>query len=334
MRGAPDRDEALRDQTVVFRTVDLLLARERGAVHGECVTANAGTPRARSHWTYPGRVAAAFAIQQQDRSRPGAGEAADRVRSIEAQAVAHAVRTTNSGPPDWPVDLASPEPHLARSLSTALRQLPDTADPSWLATWSVDERAVFDAAADTLAAFWPAMRAELAVTVRQVALLSGPAINGFTDFAAHGAVFVARARLTEADGLPGHVRLAESLVHEGTHTRCNAAAVGAPFLLDTKDATRLRVATPLRADHRPLAGLFQQLVVLVRCAELYERLRGAPGIAEDVVLRRQEQLAAQARQAVEGLEVHRSLLSPCGKAVLDEMCGYAAVAGRGDACDW
>jgi len=46
-----------------------------------------------------------------------------------------------------------------------------------------------------------------------------------TDVATQGAVFVNRLRLdTGADGPAGPVRLAESLVHEGTHVRCHASA--------------------------------------------------------------------------------------------------------------
>jgi hypothetical protein len=39
---------------------------------------------------------------------------------------------------------------------------------------------------------WPAMHAEIATVVRQIARLAGPGINGFTDFATHGVVYVNR----------------------------------------------------------------------------------------------------------------------------------------------
>ncbi|WP_372405209.1 HEXXH motif-containing putative peptide modification protein [Streptomyces luteireticuli] len=313
MHGDPDRDEALDDQSAIFRVVDALLARQGGGIL--CEQSGMGL-RDRVRWTYPGRVAAAFAVQRLGREAAADAEASALVRTAEAQAAGCAARGAT---PDWPVDLASPYPHLVDSIRRAVRQLPDPDRTSRPALWEESDRAVFRAAAGLLGAYWPAMRDELAVTVRQIALLSGPGINGYTDFTVHGAIFVSRARLTDADGLPAHVRLAESLVHEGTHTRCNAAAAREPFLLDGEDVARLRVATPLRADARPLAGLFQQLVVLVRCTRLYDRVRDVPGLDDNAVRRRRERLAAQSRQAADALESHRSLLSPHGTAVLDAL---------------
>lgn len=111
-----------------------------------------------------------------------------------------------------------------------------------VATWTDAEREIFDRAATLLAAVWPGMLDELTRTTRQIVLLRGEAIDGFTDFTVHGAVFLNRHRLTPetgpagSPGIPGELRLAEALVHEGTHQRCNAALVSTPFW--SRDADR------------------------------------------------------------------------------------------------
>ncbi|MFD6339766.1 aKG-HExxH-type peptide beta-hydroxylase [Streptomyces sp. NPDC060131] len=184
-----------------------------------------------------------------------------------------------------------------------------------------------------LAAAWPRSAAEIRETVAEVALLERNAIDGYTDFAVHGAIFLNRVRLTPGDdGLPAAVRCAEAVLHEATHTRCNAAAVAQPFLLPERASGEggagtgtggpLLVATPLRADPRPLSGLFQQTVVLARIVCLYERLDQSG----EAVARRRERVTASARQAVHTLAEHEHSLTPRGGSVL---ASYAVVAEGG-----
>ncbi|MEJ8641164.1 hypothetical protein WKI68_06095 [Streptomyces sp. MS1.HAVA.3] len=111
-----------------------------------------------------------------------------------------------------------------------------------VAVWQEHEREALEQAVGLLTRVWPEAAAEIRETVAEIALLDGDAIDGFTDFTIHGAILVHRARLTDsAAGLPGPVRFAEALVHEGAHTRCNAAALTDPFLLpDQSAASRVR----------------------------------------------------------------------------------------------
>ena len=139
----------------------------------------------------------------------------------------------------WPVDLTGPEAHLRESLVRALAALPrKPGTPPGPASmdigeWREDERDVFCAAGCLLAEVWPQMLAEASAVVRQVALLAGRHIDGYTDFTTHGVVFINRHRLEPGrTGLPGSARLAEALVHEGTHNRFNVAALSRPFLID------------------------------------------------------------------------------------------------------
>jgi HEXXH motif-containing protein len=187
-------------------------------------------------------------------------------------------------------------------------------------SWRGPELAVLCAAGCLLAAVFPECLGELSLLVRQVALLSGDGIAGYTDFGVHGAVFINRARLADtADGLPARVRLAEAVVHEGAHVRCNAAGWSESYLADPKDRS-LAVDTPLRPDARPLNGLFQQFVVLCRSVELYERVLAdvrPEGREHGPIRRRLEVLRSQAHEATTTLGTHRAALSGRGVSELE-----------------
>ncbi|MFC6063955.1 aKG-HExxH-type peptide beta-hydroxylase [Streptomyces ochraceiscleroticus] len=307
LRAGPDAREAARDEAAVGKVVRSVLA--SNGMRAPAVL-------------HPSAVAAALTVQSG--RRPVLDEDAERWHS---EAVA-----TRAG-----LEPAQPAPHLIRSADRALAALPagtDKTGGSRVASWRGTERAVLGESCTLLAGHWPQMLAELRACVVQVALLEGSAIDGFTDFATHGAIYINRARLGPSPrGLPGPVRCAEALVHEGTHTRCNAAQLGTPFLT-TEAGDTAPVRTPLRSDPRPLAGLFQQAVVLARCAALYERLlehgttsaTESPGIPERAVgspvalalASRRDRLSTGARQAIAVLYERPALLTGHGRAVLGE----------------
>ncbi|QLE71054.1 hypothetical protein FGW37_05050 [Streptomyces rectiverticillatus] len=240
-----------------------------------------------------------------------------------------------TGPAAWPVELAGPpdHPHLLRSLRRALAQLPSRpgADgqpvTAALGPWRTADREALKAAVGLLQGVWPEMLDELRTVVRQVALLDGMAIDGFTDFAVHGAVLINRRRLSATrSGLPGPARLAEALVHEGTHNRCNVAGVQAPFLRPAADDTAGPLATPLRSDPRPLSGLFQQTVVLARCALLHRRTadEGAlPAAGATAVRTRHDRLLTDLGTAVTSLAAHRTGLTEHGAELLRQCAAIA-----------
>lgn len=282
-----------------------------------------------SHLSHPAIVAAAHALQRAGRSGEITPEhhqvLADQLRQAAACA-SHSAQQTSSSNGLWrSVDLAVPQPHLQESVTRALAVIParggsggDDRKPvsSEVTSWRDADRVIFRETVDLLHSTWPQMLAELEEMVHQVVLLRGNAIDGFTDFAVHGAVMINQARLaTGGTGLPGPVRLAEALVHEGTHTRCNAAQLVRPFLRPTGGDGEL-VMTPLRADPRPLAGLFQQLVVLVRSAWLYRRLPAGSDTSAVAHRARQDKLIGQAHQGAETLTRHREVLTDHGQEVL------------------
>jgi hypothetical protein len=316
MRVDPDHICALRDEqnlsSIVRGYLERALAPEPVKVGREI--------------GYPGFVAIAHQAR-----RTAKAELAARVPAVAARATRSSSRAAAGiGDSCWAADLAPPEPHLSESLRRALAGLPEhrsgrTVDLA-VVGWDDGHRRVFERTRDMLAAVWPEMLAELSATVRQVALLKGWGIDGYTDFVVHGAIFVNTARLGDgSDGLPAHIRLAEALVHEGTHSRCNAGAATEPVLVSAEAASARGplVPTPLRADPRPVSGLFQQVLVLARCVALYDRLP-----ASDAVRARRERLLGQGRQGVATLRAHLCELTSQGRALVDEAAVLLQGAAR------
>lgn len=288
-------------------------------------------PREAAH---PAVVEAAHVAQYVLRTGPPTPERLTRVTGMLDRARSAGATAQPSALP-WPTELVEPGPHLERSVVRALKSVPgrntepDAAHGSEVGGWRVAERDTARHAISLLRSAWPGAAAELSTVLVQIALLDGPAIDGFTDFTVHGAVFVRRDRLTPgADGLPAPVRLAEALVHEGTHTRCNAASVVArPFLRPLEDDAPM-VATPLRVDPRPLTGLFQQMVVLARSVLLYRRLMadGTDEAATHAAVRsRRDLLTRSAVEAVSTMTGHRDALTDHGAAILEDAALVAQV---------
>ncbi|AJT69978.3 hypothetical protein T261_8385 [Streptomyces lydicus] len=311
MHIEPDRQGAVDDRTVLLDRMREVLGRAGLA------------PPQGDGLRHPAAVELVHTVQRALRAGP---LAPGRRQSLEAQ-LAH-VSQPLFGPAD-------PQGHLKRSVGRALKAIPAAVGAGGqpvtaeVAVWRPAERELLTEALSLLTRVWPESAVETREAVVEIALLDGDAIDGFTDFTVHGGVFVNRARLTESgDGLPGPVRCAEALVHEGAHTRCNVAAVRKPFLLPERSAGTgssqqddLLVATPLRADRRPLTGLFQQTVVLTRSLLFYRRL-GNLGTAVDA---RRDRLLGSARQAVDTLTDHAHKLTTPGQQVLVE-CAAALEA--------
>ena len=314
---SPDRDQAIQETAELVRLMRTILERVRpgSALPGD------------EDLTYPGFVAFTYAAQQSARiAKTGRDprELDERACQVTHGARLSLGRARSCRCRSWPVDLTGPEAHLWESLVRALAALPrKPGTPPGPASmeigqWREDERDVFCAAGCLLAEVWPQLLSEASLVVRQVALLAGRHIDGYTDFTTHGVVFINRRRLEPGrTGLPGSARLAEALVHEGTHTRFNVAALSRPFLIDeVGQGVPALLATPLRSDPRPLSGLFQQLVVLVRSVSLYDRLlpSGAFDTSERQALEvRRDVLRGQADQALAAIQSQADALTGYGK---------------------
>ncbi|WP_406090591.1 aKG-HExxH-type peptide beta-hydroxylase [Streptomyces sp. NBC_01013] len=259
---------------------------------------------------YPGLYSAYHSLRKQDAKEAGAlwfatlrQEAAYRTRRRDGLA-----RTGESD-------------YAARCVRRALSQAPPEMDrstvTSHLTDWSPPQRALLDRALALLDAAWPQAYTEVVTAVAEVSLLGGHGLIGFTDFVAHGAVFISDFQLTPRDGVSAEHLLAESLLHEATHTVCNASATTEPLIRSPRGGEAPRVSTPLRSDPRPLAGLTQQLVVLTRCAELYARA-GVEGSDGAGLARRAQLLAGQAAAAGTTLRKFEKHLTEAGVRLVDE----------------
>lgn len=315
MRVALDRDSAAHDEGKLARLVHGCLAQ---ALPSASVIAG-------QEMAYPGFHAVAHHAQRllrrEELSPQTRAELAVIVRAVAERASRSRSRSAGrTWHPWWAVDLAPPEEHLTESLSRAMVQIPQRPGrvvDLTVTDWADQHHQVFQEACETLAQAWPEMLVELSAVVRQVALLDGWGIDGYTDFTVHGAIFINKARLgAQPDGLPPHLRLAEALVHEGTHNRCDAAAASDPFLASAEVAAGAGpgLPTPLRAEPRPLSGLFQQVVVLVRSVLFYDRLP-----ATDLVRARREFLLGQGLKGAATLRSQVENLTERGRAVADEM---------------
>lgn len=241
MRVQPDARQSAEERSTLARTTRSVLG-------------SAGLTVSTGEAAHPAVIETAHVAQHALRAGPLDPDRLDRLTSMLSRARSGIAATPPSGLP-WPVELAAPQPHLERSVARALKSVPDQAGNSdrphgsTVVAWREAETATIRGTTALLAVTWPGAYAELSEILRQMVLLDGPSIDGFTDFTVHGAVFIRRDRLRPGPGgLPGTVRLAEALVHEGTHTRCNAASVAAhPFLRPVEDGGPL-VATPLRLD--------------------------------------------------------------------------------------
>ncbi|MFI6598666.1 aKG-HExxH-type peptide beta-hydroxylase [Nonomuraea sp. NPDC050536] len=266
---------------------------------------------------YPGFFSAAHRSQRDQSGGTAMGE-------LLRAAVESQRRATGSGCSQWAVDLAPSEPHLRQSAERAIAQAPRPTGPSGgrhvsVIPWNAGQRAVFCDAASLVADAWPQMLAELRVVVKQIALLCGGGIAGYTDFATHGTVYISERRLAGGRGsLDPAIVLAESLIHEGTHNRCNAATTLTPLLKPSGGRNAPLLQTPLRSDPRPLSGLLQQLVVLVRCTYFYEQLMERSGLDSRDSWERHDELARQANQALTAARTQISSFTAQGRAVLHE----------------
>lgn len=338
MRIQPDGGKAADEQAAVVRLLRTVLTKTLSHFDvsddplSHLLAGNGSNPTAPefSLLCYPGFVAAAYDAQTARRTTTRSSDEqtrhVSRLRAVAEQARSSAQRAQSGVCHMWRVDLASSEAHLRDSLARAVAQAPkknpgrvDELKKMTIGDWCDEQRAVFCATSCLLASVWPEMLAEMSVVVRQVALLQGYGIDGFTDFTTHGVTFVNSRRLKLGDdGLPSHVRLAEALVHEATHNRCNAAALSHPFLANNDQGSQPLVMTPLRSDPRPLTGLFQQLVVLTRCVVLYDRLRNGVLPGEPAPRARRERLHQQAMQALQTTQRHADQLTAHGRGVVAE----------------
>ena len=326
MQIRPGVEDVLREQVMMARLLVETLREELGSQGPLALTLLSRLQMDLEHGAVVGGLLAypglwALADRLRDRHQGTRVSGSEDFPRLQLEARHSAERADFSGSEMWRVDLTPPERHLRESLERAFPPSPRgpglEAAPGevTLTTWGAAHRQVFSLASQLLAVLWPEMLSELRLVVRQVALMDGGGVDGFTDLSAHGAIFVNTRRLF-AVRIPPEIRFAEALIQEGCHTRCNAAAVVRPFLKET-GGNASRAMALSRVEPHPLTALVHQLIVRVRCMHFYERVvdRGFGGEATAV---RSMKLREQALQALRALQPHLQALTDHGLDVVWE----------------
>jgi len=218
--------------------------------------------------------------------------------------------------PLWPIDLSPPRAHLCRAAARTPKApgAPERAVVAWRAA----DIEALDRTRHLIAAVWPTAHDELTRCISQIALLRGETVDAHADFVIHGAILIDRARVGATPrGLPARVRLAELLVREAGHTRCDAAGVTGPLL------------RPVAAsDRRGLADLLRHAVGLTRRVLLHERVLGHAPAPPASIPERRDRLAGEAAGVSATLARHRDAFTDRGNAVLDEVAALARSHAR------
>lgn len=114
-----------------------------------------------------------------------------------------------------------------------------------------------------IGALWPEAHAEIQDFARRIVFFNGEFALGYTDFRYHGSLFLRTDHVSDA------VEMAEEVLHEAAHIRLNNIFAISPIIMNDSKET---YSSPLRKDPRPMFGVFHQMFVLARLAEMYKRL--------------------------------------------------------------
>jgi hypothetical protein len=162
-----------------------------------------------------------------------------------------------------------------------------------------------------LRAAWPELLAELESQVTNLLFFDFPGLLGFSGVAYHGGIYL------RVEDLADPVKLAENILHEGSHVRLNTAMASVTYFEADEDG---RYASPLREDPRPVFGIFHQMFVLGRMLHFYDRAEARLGIQhrQHPVVRRQFQEAHAAVTA-------HVRLTEAGRRMADAMLDVVGV---------
>lgn len=188
---------------------------------------------------------------------------------------------------------------LAKRRSTGL-----DAGISATAQLTVAELANISASITLLGRVWPEIFKEICGVLQRIYFFESKDFISFTDFDTHGAVFIRR------DFISDPCRLAEEILHESSHIHLNTIlAVEALFLNGPEE----RYASPLRADPRPMFGVFHQMYVLSRLSHFYGLMAD-----HDVYFRKARDYRSQLAEATQVVRTY-ARLTPGGSQLVNSI---------------
>lgn len=173
----------------------------------------------------------------------------------------------------------------------------------------------------------PEIAGEIRALVRQIVLVSGTVngtrgFDGATTFTLWGALFL------NAAGHASRIEAVDGLVHESAHAVLFGHSSGRPFV--DNDPGELH-PSPLRADARPLDGIFHATFVSARIGYAFDRLlRAGVMTGEEAAIAREKRDSGRRAFAAGSLTLRRhARLTRLGDDLLaaatEHMAGHAAV---------
>jgi hypothetical protein len=251
-------------------------------------------------WFYPFRRA----VRADDASAVDA--AVERLDGVARRIVESAARArANDEYFGIPADISGDSACTAETVSMLLDGAREGAGPNVqigiVLSPSPRVRAFTEEAFALLRRRWPAIEREARIFVQRILFMTGGMMLGATDVHYQGGI------LLDAE-MRSPVRIAEQIVHEAAHTRLNSIVAGRKLV--TNPHTE-RFSTPLRADTRPMLGLFHQMFVLSRLREFFTRvLVEYPDLESHL-----QGVCTKLRDAVTTIREHGSL-TPAGDALV------------------
>lgn len=174
------------------------------------------------------------------------------------------------------------------------------------------QRPLVETAISTVSALVPALGEEIKRLVSRIYLFSGRTVVGLTDPRFHGAMFLSAPR-TPHGSIAYYI---EHIVHETSHMYLNTLLAFDPIVRNGQDAL---FDAPIRADKRPLLGIFHATFVLFRIVHaLRAYAQATKGVEHDAAARMTDESLCRFAKGMAVLEDHADL-SPWGARLLHSM---------------
>jgi len=200
-------------------------------------------------------------------------------------------------------------PHFPRALgvlrAAVCTRMPEQADNAHLVSLRDAAQVAVRESFQILAGAWPEMFAELQDSVTNLLFFDCPGLLGFSGLGYHGGIFL------RVQDIEDPVKLAENILHEGSHVRLNTSMAGTQYFDGDADG---RYASPLREDPRPMFGVFHQMFVLGRMLHFYDLVSARLAIHH----RRHAVVRRQFHEAHTTVCAH-ARLTPAGQRLTDAL---------------
>jgi hypothetical protein len=167
--------------------------------------------------------------------------------------------------------------------------------------------------------------AELRALLREIVLAAGSQNPKAHNFDGASSMMLWGGIIINAQRDDGPRDMVQMLAHEAAHNLLFGLCMDTHLLENDPEE---RHASPLRADPRPLEGIYHATFVLARMHRALHHLLEAPGLAPGEKDKMVKELGREARAFNDGLATLRkhAHLTDCGAAILDGAAAYMEAA--------